>query len=68
VAERTRAFFERIWSCVKHEGVSLIGYSATGELMIGLTKYLAFYNMSGAGTSHWAIRLASRSAKATFIK
>lgn len=37
-------FVERLWRSVKHEDVYLNGYSAMGELLIGLTKYFAFYN------------------------
>ena len=37
-------FVERLWRSVKHEDVYLSGYSAMGELLIGLTKYFAFYN------------------------
>ena len=37
-------FVERLWRSVKHEDVHPNGYSAMGELLIGLTKYFAFYN------------------------
>ena len=37
-------FVERLWRSVKNEDVYLHGYSAMGELLIGLTKYFAFYN------------------------
>lgn len=37
-------FVERLWRSVKHEDVYLNGYSAMGELLIGLTQYFAFYN------------------------
>lgn len=37
-------FVERLWRSVKHEDVYLNGYGAMGELLIGLTKYFAFYN------------------------
>jgi putative transposase len=37
-------FVERLWRSVKYEDVYLHGYSAMGELLIGLTKYFAFYN------------------------
>jgi putative transposase len=37
-------FVERLWRSVKHEDVYLNGYATMGELLIGLTKYFAFYN------------------------
>lgn len=37
-------FVERLWRSVKHEDVCLNGYASMGELLIGLTKYFAFYN------------------------
>ena len=37
-------FVERLWRSVKHEDVYLHGYATMGELLIGLTKYFAFYN------------------------
>ena len=37
-------FVERLWRNVKHEDVYLNGYATMGELLIGLTKYFAFYN------------------------
>lgn len=37
-------FVERLWRSVKHEDVYLNGYSAMGELLIGLTQYFTFYN------------------------
>jgi len=37
-------FVERLWRNVKHEDVYLKGYATMGELLIGLTKYFAFYN------------------------
>ena len=37
-------FVERLWRSVKHEDVYLNGYATMGELMVGLTKYFAFYN------------------------
>ena len=40
----TRIFVERLWRSVKHEDVYLNGYATMGELLIGLTKYFAFYN------------------------
>ena len=45
---RGRAFdniyVERLWRSVKHKDVYLNGYSAMGELRVGLTKYFVFYN------------------------
>jgi putative transposase len=35
---------ERLWRSVKHEDVYLNGYATMGELLVGLTKYFAFYN------------------------
>ena len=40
----TCIFVERLWRSVKHEDVYLNGYSAMGELLVGLTHYFAFYN------------------------
>jgi putative transposase len=37
-------FVERLWRSVKHEDVYLKGYATMGELMVGLSKYFAFYN------------------------
>ena len=37
-------FVERLWRSVKHEDVYLNGYATMGELLVGLTKYFAFYN------------------------
>ena len=37
-------FVERLWLNVKHEDVYLKGYATMGELMVGLSKYCAFYN------------------------
>ena len=37
-------FVERLWRNVKHEDVYLNGYATMSELLIGLTKYFAFYN------------------------
>lgn len=37
-------FVERLWRSVKHKDVYLNGYATIGELLIGLTKYFAFYN------------------------
>jgi putative transposase len=35
---------ERLWRSVKHEDICLNGYATMGELLVGLTKYFAFYN------------------------
>ena len=35
---------ERLWCSVKHEDLYLNGYATMDELLIGLTKYFAFYN------------------------
>lgn len=37
-------FVERFWRSVKHEDVYLKGYANMGELMLGLTAYMTFYN------------------------
>ena len=37
-------FVERLWRNVKHEDVYLNGYASMDELLLGLTKYCAFYN------------------------
>jgi putative transposase len=37
-------FVERLWRNVKYEDVYIMGYATMGELLIGLTKYFAFYN------------------------
>ncbi len=37
-------FVERLWRSVKHEDVYLHGYADMGQLLIGLTRYFAFYN------------------------
>ena len=37
-------FVERLWRNVKYEDVYLNGYATMGELLMGLTKYFAFYN------------------------
>jgi putative transposase len=37
-------FVERLWRSVKHEDVYLNGYVTMVELLMGLTKYFAFYN------------------------
>ena len=37
-------FVERLWRSVKYEDVYLNGYASVSELLIGLSKYFAFYN------------------------
>jgi putative transposase len=37
-------FVERLWRNVKHEDIYLNGYRTMGELTIGLTQYMSFYN------------------------
>jgi len=37
-------FIERLWRSVKYEDVYLHGYESISELVVGLTKYFAFYN------------------------
>lgn len=37
-------FVERLWRTVKYEDVYLNGYANMGELMLGLTAYMNFYN------------------------
>jgi len=37
-------FVERLWRNVKYEDIYLNGYATMSELMLGLTKYLVFYN------------------------
>jgi putative transposase len=37
-------FVERLWRNVKYEDVYLNGYTNIGDLMVGLSKYFAFYN------------------------
>lgn len=37
-------FVERLWRNVKHEDVYLNGYASMGDLLVGLSKYFAFYN------------------------
>ena len=39
-----KIFVERLWRNVKYEDVYLNGYATMGELLMGLTKYFAFYN------------------------
>lgn len=38
-------YVERLWRNVKYENVYLHGYENMGELMLGLTRYFAFYNL-----------------------
>jgi putative transposase len=37
-------FIERLWRSVKYEDIYLQGYTSIPELMLGLSKYFAFYN------------------------
>lgn len=37
-------FVERFWRSLKHEDVYLNGYGHMGELLLGLTAYMIFYN------------------------
>ena len=37
-------FVERLWRNVKYEDVYLSGYAGMDGLLLGLTKYFAFYN------------------------
>ncbi len=37
-------FVERLWRSVKYEDVYLNSYASVSELLIGLSKYFAFYN------------------------
>jgi putative transposase len=37
-------FVERLWRTIKHEDIYLKGYANMGELMLGLTTYMIFYN------------------------
>ena len=37
-------FVERLWRSVKHEDIYLKGYANMGDLMMGLTAYMTFYN------------------------
>ena len=37
-------FIERLWRSVKYEDVYLQGYETIPELVLGLTRYFAFYN------------------------
>jgi putative transposase len=37
-------FIERLWRSVKYEDVYLQGYETIPELILGLTRYFAFYN------------------------
>ena len=49
MAGRDRAFdnifVEQLWSGVKHEDVYLKGCATVGESLLGLTKYISFYNL-----------------------
>jgi hypothetical protein len=38
-------FVQRLWRSVKHKDVYLNGYATMSELLIGPTKYFAFYNI-----------------------
>lgn len=37
-------FVEPLWRNVKHEDLYRNGYATMGDLTVGLTRYLAFYN------------------------
>jgi len=37
-------FIERLWRSVKYEDIYLNGYATIPELVVGLSKYFAFYN------------------------
>jgi len=37
-------FIERLWRSVKYEDIYLHGYETIAELVMGLTRYFAFYN------------------------
>ena len=37
-------FVERLWRTIKYEDIYLNGYANMGELMLGLTAYMGFYN------------------------
>ena len=37
-------FVERLWRTIKYEDIYLNGYANMGELMLGLTAYMSFYN------------------------
>jgi putative transposase len=42
--EYDNIFVERLWRSGKHKDMYLRGYATKGELLVGLTKYFAFYN------------------------
>ena len=44
-------FIERLWRSVKYEDVYLQGYETIPELILGLTRYFAFYNEERAHQS-----------------
>jgi putative transposase len=37
-------FVERLWRSIKHEDIYLKGYATMGDLLLGLTAYMSFYN------------------------
>jgi putative transposase len=37
-------FVERLWRTIKYEDIYLNGYANMGDLMLGITSYMAFYN------------------------
>ena len=37
-------FFGHLWRTIKYEDIYLNGYANMGELMLGLTAYVAFHN------------------------
>jgi putative transposase len=43
-ARSTNIFVERLWRTIKYQDIYLNGYANMGELMLGLTAYIAFYN------------------------
>ena len=44
-------FIERLWRSVKYEDIYLQGYQTIPELILGLTRYFAFYNQERAHQS-----------------
>jgi putative transposase len=44
-------FIERLWRSVKYEDIYLQGYQSIPELILGLTRYFAFYNEERAHQS-----------------
>ena len=44
-------FIERLWRSVKYEDIYLQGYQTIPELILGLTRYFAFYNEERAHQS-----------------